>query len=240
MQLKRAQAGFTLTELAVVFAIVALLVGGAMMTLSAQVDQRNNDETLRRLNAAAEALMAFAVINGRLPCPAAAGGTGDEAGAPGCTASYNGFLPARTIGFQPTDASFYGVDAWGNRIRYAVARTVTPTFCGGGPPPADHFTSQANLKADGMCWRPSDLDICADAACASRVVSQNNVVFVVFSTGKNGATAAAYGPDENANTDGNAVFVSRTPSGSEATAGYYDDVMVFVPAGVFYNRLVAA
>jgi prepilin-type N-terminal cleavage/methylation domain-containing protein len=238
MQLRPRQHGFTLTELAVVFAVIALLMGGALMTLSAQLEQRSSDETVRRLNAAAEAVLAYAIVNSRLPCPAIGTG-GDEAGAPNCTSWYGGFLPARTIGFQPTDASGYGIDAWSNRIRYAVAQNVTAAYCG-GTATNPHFTSQANLKLNGVCWKPSDLDVCADAACASRVVSQNNVAFIVFSTGKNGANAASYGAAESENTDGDAVFVSRTPSGSEATGGYYDDLMVFVSAGILYSKLISA
>ncbi len=239
MQLRRSIRGFTLTELAVVFAIVALLIGGAMMTLSARVEQRNNDETLRRLNAAADAVVAYAIVNRRLPCPAVVGATGVEAPAGGgtCTDPYGGFLPALTIGFQPTDASGYGVDAWGNRIRYALANTITGCTGSSSTP---HFTSEANLKANGVSCRPNDLDVCANATCTSRAVSTETVAFIVYSTGKNGAIAAAYGADEAENTDGDARFVSRTPSGSDSALGTYDDLMVFVPAGVLYSKLIAA
>lgn len=245
MQLKRTQGGFTLTELAVVFAIIALLIGGAMMTLSAQVEQRNNDETLRRLNAAADAVIAFAIVNRRLPCPALAAGGDEDPATPSCTSPYGGFLPARTIAFQPTDSAGYGVDAWGNRIRYAVASLITGCT---GSSTTPHFTSQVNLKANGLSCRPNDLDVCASASgttatscnTASRVASSETVGFIVFSTGKNGANATSYGSDEVENTDGDRVFVSRTPSGTDATAGYYDDLMVLVPAGALYNKLIAA
>ena len=245
MQLRRTQRGFTLTELAVVFAIVALLVGGAMMTLSAQVEQRTNDETVRRLNAAADAILAFAIVNRRLPCPATAGTTGDEAPAGGnCTTWYGGFLPAKTIGFQPVDASGYAVDSWGNRIRYAVSG-VTPTGCTGTPTPP-HFTSAANLKANGVSCRPNDLDICAPTdtsitcSAANRIASTETVAFIVFSTGKNGAVTTGYGAHENANTDGNATFISHPPTGSDAATGTFDDLMVWVPAGMLYAKLISA
>lgn len=247
MQLRRAHRGFSLVELAIAFAIVALLIGGAMMTLSAQVEQRNGSETLRRLNSAADAVIAFAVVNGRLPCPAVAGATGDEAPAGGgaCTTWYGGFVPAKTIGFQPTDSSGYALDAWGNRIRYVVAHTITGCTGGGANP----YTSQADLKTDGVGCRPNDIDICLSATGASatscnssanRAVSSNTVAFIVFSTGKNGATAGVYGADELANVDGNQVFVSRTPSGPDSSAGAYDDLMVWVPAGVLYSKLISA
>ncbi len=219
-----------------------------VMTLSAQVEQRNNDETVRRLNAAVEALFAFAIVNGRLPCPAVAG-AGDEAPAGGgpCTTFYGGattgFLPARTIGFQPVDSSVFGIDAWNNPIRYAVASLIIGCT---GTSVTPHFTSQANLKANGISCRPNDLDICAPTdtttACtaANRVVSTSTVAFLVFSTGKNGAIAGAQGAHESANVDGNAAFISRTPSGADATPGAYDDLMVVVPAGVVYSRLISA
>jgi prepilin-type N-terminal cleavage/methylation domain-containing protein len=245
MRLRRAARGFTLTELAVVFAIIALLVGGAMMTLSAQVELRNNEETLRRLNAAADAVLAFAIVNKRLPCPATAGTTGDEAPAGGsCTTWYGGFLPAKTIGFQPVDASGYGVDVWGNRIRYAVAQTVTGCT---GTPTNPHFTSTNNLKANGVNCRPNDLDICAPTdttiACtaANRVVSTETVAFIVFSTGKNGALpSSSQGAHESANTDGNATFISHPVAGTGAATGTFDDLLLWVPAGVLYAKLVSA
>jgi prepilin-type N-terminal cleavage/methylation domain-containing protein len=231
----RPQAGFTLTELAVVLAIVGLLMGAGMMTLSAQAEQRSFDETQRRLQAAREALLAFALTNGRLPCPAAPNATGDEAPAGGaCTNWYNGFLPARSIGFQPTDAQGYGLDAYANRIRYAVSNGVVAVA---GPPAscnnANHFTNAGNLRLNGASCRPGDLDICVNAACTARVASQNTVAFTVFSLGKNGALAPNLG-DEAENTDNDARFVLRTPSPD------YDDIVVIVPAGVVHSRLLAA
>jgi type II secretory pathway pseudopilin PulG len=251
MQLRSGARGFTLTELAVVFAVVALLIGGAIMTLSAQIEERNRIENLRRLDAAVEAVIGFSVVYRRLPCPATGGTTGDEALSSGtlatggtCSTSYGGFLPARTIGFQPVDVAGYGVDVWGNRIRYAVSNLIT----GCGSPSNPHFTSLANLKANGISCRPNDLDLCVTSAgttstscnTAARVASSENIAFVVYSTGKNGAIGAAYGADEAENTDGDRVFVYRAPSGADSAAGTFDDHMVWVPAGVVYSKLIAA
>jgi len=249
MQLARAQRGFTLTELAVVFAIVALLIAGAMSTLSSQVERRDAEETQRRLNAAADAVIAFAIVNRRLPCPGTA--SGDEALASGttvtggaCTSNYGGFLPGRAIGFQPVDASGFGLDAWGNPIRYAVANTITSCT---GSSITPHFTSVANLKANGVSCQPNDLDICAPVdtttgcTAANRVVSTSTVAVIIFSTGKDGRLpAGSQGPHELANTDGNASFISHPQAGPDSATGRYDDLMVWLPAGVIYSKLIAA
>ena len=255
MRTRRAQAAFTIVELAVVMAIIGLLLAGAMMTLSAQAEQRAVDETRRRLNAAVDALIAYAVVNGRLPCPAVPGGAaGDESPNTGtgvCTNPYNGLLPARTIGFQPTDEAFFGLDAWQNRIRYVVAGVTLAPDCGGVAGAIPHFTLAANLKSNGMSCKPNvnDLDVVCSTAAAGvspacnstqRVVAQQTTAFIVYSVGKDGANTGAYGADETANLDNNAVFVNRTWSGTDSPLGTYDDLMVVVPAGLFYSRLVAA
>jgi prepilin-type N-terminal cleavage/methylation domain-containing protein len=264
MQLGRRPSGFTLAELAVVLLIVGLLIGGALMTLSAQVEQRNNDETVRRLNAAADALLGFAIVKKRLPCPArftdaashsqglesfcptatAAACAGSETTAEqahgNCSNFYSGFLPAVSIGATPLDSSGFAVDAWGNRLRYAVARNV-PTGCASTPPANTRvFTSQANLQTYGLGCRPNDLDVCTTNTCAARAVSTQTAVFIVFSTGKNGANAAGYGADENENTDGDAVFVTRTPSGPDSTLGTFDDLTLVMPVGIAYSKLISA
>jgi prepilin-type N-terminal cleavage/methylation domain-containing protein len=270
MRTQRHALGFTLTEMAVVLAIVGFLMLGGMMTLSAQMEQRNADETTRRLNAAADAIHAFAIVNRRLPCPArytssashsqgqesfctAATGTcsGSETTTVqthgNCSNFYSGFVPATSIGVQPVDSSGFLVDSWGNRLRYVVARDNTA--CTSTPPANTRIlTSQANLKTYGVGCKPNDLDVCVTAvgtnatSCntAVRVVSTQTVAFVVYSTGKNGATTALYGADETENTDGDPVFVSRTPSGPDAAAGNYDDLMLLVPVGVVYSKLIGA
>lgn len=248
MQLRRDSHGFTLTELAVVMMILSLLLATGMMTLTAQTEARNNEEAARRVSAAVDALVGFAITNRRLPCPASANTTGDEdpiAGTGSCTTWYGGFVPAKTIGLQPTDSSGYAVDPWGNRLRYVVANLITGCT---GTSTTPHFTSAANLKANGVSCRPNDLDLCQSStginatSCntATRVVSAQTIAFIVFSTGKNGGIAATYGPDETANTDGDRVFVTRTVGTSETGGGAFDDVMVAVPAGVLYSKLIAA
>ena len=268
--------GFTLTELAIVTTVVALLLASLLYTLSAQVEQRNFEDTRRRLEQARDLVLAFAIANGRLPCPAryasaashsqglesfcaaASGGcAGTETTAVqahgNCSNYYDGYLPAATIGFQTTDANGFAMDAWNNRIRYAVTRT-TPACA---PANTLVYTSSANLKTYGVACQPPDLLICKSSAgpitgasCVSagnQLVASNVVAGIVFSPGKNflsaqtaAAAAAAGRSDEAANIDGDASFVFHPPAPSNAANGEFDDQFVWITAGELYNRLIGA
>ena len=243
--------GFTLVELAVVVAIVALLLGTLMYTLSAQTDQRNFEETRRRLDSAHDLLLAYAIANGRLPCPATSTSNGYEAPVGGgtcTTVNYGGWLPAVTIGFQQVDSSGYAIDAWGNRIRYAVS--LTNTGCPTTPPAGTPlFTNALNLKTYGISCLPNDLVVCKSATgattsscgpAANSLTNQQLVVAVVLSTGKNGSITCPTCTDQNENTDGDAVFIYHTPTPTGATNGAFDDQVVWIPIGEIYSRMIAA
>ena len=237
--------GFTLTELAVVFAIVALLLAAGLFTLSAQTEVRNFEETRRRLEMARELVQAFALVNGRLPCPATASGDEAPLGGGTCTSAYGGFLPARSIGFQITDNAGFAVDSWGNRIRYAVSST-TPT-CTPAATAVPHFTNAANLRANGISCQPNDLVVCSSASgitattcgTATQVTNQTTVVAVLFATGKNGISGSG-GIDEAANVNGDGVFVWHTPTPAGAANGEFDDQMTWITVGELYSKLIAA
>jgi prepilin-type N-terminal cleavage/methylation domain-containing protein len=218
----RRSRGFTLTELAIVTMIVSLLLASLMYTLSAQTEQRNMDDTRRRLEQARDLVLAFALANGRLPCPAryvssANNSSGLESfctAATGtclnsetttvqshgnCSNYYDGYLPASTIGFQTTDSNNFAVDTWSNRIRYAVTKTAP--VCTGST--ALVFTSAANLKTYGLTCQPPDLLICRSASgpitssscvtAANQAAAAGLVTAIIFSTGKNFNSAQTSG-----------------------------------------------
>lgn len=238
----RRQRGFSLVELAVVLTIVALLLSSLLYTFSAQVEQRNRNETEQRLAEARELLLGFAIVNGRLPCPATAASYGVEAPAGGgaaCTSPYNGFLPAVTIGFKPIDALGFGVDSWGNRIRYALDPVVW------------NVTGRFNTAHTSTAWAltntPANIVVCNVApggggnTCDANtsVTNLNTVAVVVLSTGKNGATGGT-GTNEARNVDATPLFVWRAPDPNTAAGGEYDDLVSWIPVGLLYGRMVAA
>lgn len=257
----RRHAGFTLTELAVVFTIVAILLSSLMYTLAAQTEARSRDQTTQRLEQAKELLLSFALVNGRLPCPArcsdypTCSDGGDEAGVAGaCTDNYAGYLPGRAIGFQPTDGNGYALDAWGNRIRYAVSLNTSGAL-------ANHFTIAANLKQNGITTTPTDLLVCASStavgfnaatptcgAATNRVTNVNTVAAVIWSQGKNYRTMPGGALDEAINNkhrlpvavSNNPTFVWHDQRPQGAVGGEYDDLVLWIPAGQFYGRLIAA
>ena len=250
--------GFTLVEVAIAVAIVSLMMVGAIYTLNAQIDQRAYEETRNRLNHARELLLAYAVVNGRLPCPARSTSAGlevrnaggecknasgtiaeDHYGGNLAGGGTGGFLPAATLGFGHVDANGFALDGWNNPIRYAVAKTVTGC---GGTPTLPHFVHAANLKANGIACQPADLVVCKSStgitgsscgSTANSLVTQNLVVAVVFSSGKTGAGGPRPG-DEQANTNGDPVFVFHTPTPT------FDDQYTWLTAGEVYGRLVSA
>lgn len=219
------RSGFTLVEVAIVLVIVGLLLNGGMMILSTQQEMRRIDESMTLLSEAREALIGYAIVNGRLPCPASAASSGLESPAGGgvCTNPFNGFLPAVTLGLSGVDANGYLRDAWRleqNRLRYAVSTAN-----------ANSFTTSNGMKTIGMSTLAPDLRVCASstgitaALCAAPETSNvlsNNAVAVIYSLGKNSPTGGT-GADETANPNPNsinndAVFVSHTLSGQAGQA----------------------
>ncbi len=186
------QRGFTLAELAIVFVIVALLIGGTVLTLSAQTEAREITDTQRTLDQARDAIMGFALRNGRLPCPAPGAGNAIESfctngGAGACGAvilappgpvpahgrcsSPNGFVPAATLGIGPIEtnpaSANFGLllDSWLQPIRYSVTQVFSPTL------PANTimlFTAAGEMRSNILAAPPiaPDLIVCTTSAGA--------------------------------------------------------------------------
>jgi prepilin-type N-terminal cleavage/methylation domain-containing protein len=251
----RNNTGFSLIELAIVLFIVALLLGGLLPTISSQIDQQRTNDTRKQLDEIQQALIGYALINGRLPCPASDLSNGVEMFAPGndattgvCSNFYNGFLPATTLGIATgvdgQGRTGFAVDAWNNRIHYAVTSATSRAF-----------TTSNGMKTYFSSPLAPDLQVCSTATgvtgsppnCASGPPSASltsGVPAVIYSTGKNGGYGGT-GVDETENPNPNSVnndrlFISHTPTTSSATNGEFDDIVIWISPNILINRMVTA
>lgn len=261
--------GFTLIEMAVVLLIVTLLLGGLLVPLSTQIEQRKISETQKLLEDAKEALIGFALANGRLPCPASANSNGQESFAAGgsaingkCSNFFDGLLPAATLGFSPVDSNGYAIDGWGlpqNRIRYAVANTTVTTTTTTPPITTITFTFPFT-QIDGMksatmsaISNANLLYVCASAPggsapyanCGAASTLTDKAIFVVYSVGKNAATGGtgsdeAVNPNPNSPNANNADRVFVSHTQSAAAGNEFDDIVDWLSPNILFNRMVAA
>lgn len=186
--------GFTLVEIAIVLVIVGLLLGGLLMPLAAQVEVQRRVETEKAMEQIKEALMGFAMVNGRLPCPAnpttptSVAGAGVERatpppppGVPACGAAGNeyGVLPWVTLGVNE-------LDAWGRRFTYRVTSSYADAPSnppGTVAPPVTCLVIPTNASF-ALC-SDGDMLVTNGPALGNVIVAQT-IPAVVVSHGKNG------------------------------------------------------
>jgi prepilin-type N-terminal cleavage/methylation domain-containing protein len=226
--------GFTLIELAVALAVIGLLLGMLIVPLNTQIDQQRINDTQKQANVIVEAILGFAVANGRLPCPAtpttanttALAGTEARTGVPPvCTVALNGqgVVPWATLGVPETDA-------WGRRFTYRVTTALADDPTGG---------LQASFTLANTAGNTGDISVRTTAA---GVDISTNVAAIVVSHGKNGLGAyrtdgtqvAGAAGDELENVDVDAIFVAKIPEPA------FDDLLVWVSPNVLKSRMVAA
>lgn len=166
--------GFTLVELAMVLVILAVLGAGLLVPLGSRMDARDRQASLERLGDIQHALIGFALIHGRLPCPStttdpASPLYGIEDPAP-CSFASEGRLPWRSLAVPATDAwgsprTAVG-DDWGGHWHYRV----DPRF-------AEAPITAATLPSANLQIRGHD---------GSRITtSDSQAVAIVYSTGPN-------------------------------------------------------
>jgi prepilin-type N-terminal cleavage/methylation domain-containing protein len=259
--------GFSLVEMAVVLVILGFVITALLLPVASQRDQIYRTQTENQLEIARKALLGFAQVNGRLPCPATGTSLGTEQPNinPGKTACNQqlGFLPAATLGIQPS-INGYLVDGWNNPIMYAV----TQTSSGGASTPdftslnVDDPSTPLVNEADGMNYvgitsLASDLRVCHSSigitanACSATTpetnYATNNAVAVIYSYGGT-ANKTSGGSDENANfhtdpsdpTLPHKVFVSHGITAATATSEEFDHMMVWISPYILYNAMINA
>lgn len=217
--------GFTLVELTIVMVIIALLLGGLLLPLSAQQDIRQQSDTEKQLNEIRDALIGYAQINGHLPYPAVSFADGSETNPATCSGTLYGFVPWSALGVRPTDA-------WGRLIRYRVSCNFTKLKIPITSTSTAELTIQNLTNADDAVFV-----LLSHGKNGYYGTSPDNVVLA--------DPAGFNNPDEDTNNralsnQADRLFVSRTATPETAPGGGFDDLVVWTPRSLLINRLVAA
>jgi prepilin-type N-terminal cleavage/methylation domain-containing protein len=118
-------AGFTLIEIAIVLLIVSILLGYTVALFPKQQELKQYRAADQEMDKVIAAIIGFAQVNGRLPCPATplTAGSEDGGGATECN-NFGGFVPVNTLGIQgKLNADSLLLDPWGNPYRYYVSNS---------------------------------------------------------------------------------------------------------------------
>lgn len=200
---------------------------------SSRVTVKHQRQTQVMLSQAREALLGFALRNGRLPRPAISALDGREAqvvcnGDADCT----GFLPWVALGLTETDAS-------GFRLRYSVSADFTAS-------PVDFSkavatkTIQVRTSA-GLNYLFGQSTCTRSAQCLPAVIwSTGERNFGVTVTGQHYTSNAGDNLDERNNDRATTNWILRPITSADRLAGgEFDDQLVGVPLLTLINRITA-
>ena len=221
------QRGFVLIEVAIALLVLALILGGILAPLNAQVEQGKIRDTNKVISDINEALLGYVMINGRLPRPATSSTNGVEnASACASETACTGFIPWTTLGSGK-------LDAWGNIIRYSV----TPAF-------ANAAFALTTVGTKTIQERNAASALVSYATLVPVVVWSNgpenfgtNGIGAVRANNSSGVTNA----DEITNNTASTTFIRRIQvNNSAATGGEFDDIVTFIPTAILVNKAIAA
>jgi prepilin-type N-terminal cleavage/methylation domain-containing protein len=225
----RASRGFTLIEMVMVIAVIAVLMTILFGITRALVGQQRYQTTRTRMANVETALIAYVSQSKRLPCPAngtlastnsAAGseavtGTGT---ARDCGTQANGVVPWRDLGLTATDIE----DGWGGRMTYRVGPDLVKdgamdfTACDPGG------TAGANVSAGSYCMPgcTSTLSTCTPPATALAISTTKGLV-VKNTSGTIMMDPRGTNPVSNPSVTTGAAYVviSHGPEGGGAYSG---------------------
>lgn len=209
--------GFTLVEIAIVMVIFGLIIGGLLGPMQIQLENLDRRETQETIETTKEAILGFAIREGRIPCPDT-----DDDGQENMTGSNcsnaRGTAPWATLGVA-------SVDAWKQPLTYRVDEDFADTS-DGTPDCSDPDVLNVSFE---IC-SSGDIDI-FDSNGGSLVAS--GIPAVLVSHGKN--WAATGDSDERENSDNDRDFVDR----NHLNDGY-DDLVGWVNLNTLIGTMVNA
>ncbi len=149
-KIQQCEAGFTLVEIAIVLLIVTILLGYTVALFPRQQELKQYREVDRVMDEVIAAIIGFAQVNGRLPCPAIPNSAGKEDGGGDTNCNnFGGFVPVNTLGISGRlNADSLLLDPWGNPYRYYVSSSDIE-FAGGDFGKAD-FVRAGEMREVGL------------------------------------------------------------------------------------------
>ena len=251
------QKGFTLIEIAIVLLIVAILLGYTVALFPVQQELKHYRQADTEMNEIIDALISFAQVNGRLPCPdtdtdgrendsdlwdIAGDAPGTDTFIDSCV-GYTGLVPMTTLGLQANaNSNNNPQDPWGDVYEYTVSDVDTDSVG------VVDLVSPNGIRAEGVGNVKPDLKICngsgaaiddcpgANIAARDLNTVANGIAAVLVSTGKNRNDIASAIQTEN--TDGDKAFVSATRS--DASGSEYDDIVKWISSNQLFSKMIEA
>ena len=211
------QKAFTLIEITFLLVIFGLLMGSLLAPISAIVYQYNINYTENQLEEIKEALLGFAVLHKRLPCPDTddTDDTDDNGkeNNPCIITNIEGDLPWATLGVGKNDV-------WGNAFRYRVDKNYTEKMDISSSLRTDE-NKKLKVRRDDT---PSTFLTTLDEKNLSRVVA------IIFSKGRNAKA-------DDGNDDTNATYVQdfKLDENNE-----FDDHLTWLSKQTVMYQLIAA
>jgi prepilin-type N-terminal cleavage/methylation domain-containing protein len=228
----RSPSGFSLVEMSVVLVIVAVLIGGIIPAVTAQLEMKGINTAKHEISDIKEALLGFVVANRRFPCPATVNSGGAESFNPvpsipsdggNCT-SKHGFVPAVSLGLRGNvNSDTLLLDPWGNPYRYSISDTNTDSTSTTCPPVTVpnpwpntwDLTTKGKMAVVGANCPNRNLSVCrnSDNPCTIKLTNDggNGVPAIVYSMGKNWAETLQHNsPNELENVGASVTSGSLT------------------------------
>lgn len=222
--------GFTLVEMAVVLVILGLVLATLFAPLSAQRDIKNIIGTQASLNQIKDAIYGFAVLNGRLPCPAKviADPTNASYGLEDATlCGQEGLLPWKTLGVPETDEwgthRILATDLWFGYWKYRIDSNYSTT----GLFNANMMASAPTFANNFVVKDAAGNDLTPSAASTEKPIA------IIYSTGKNLVANGQNDPTDP--TDPTGIIFE-----ADANSSTFDDILIWVTRPALVNRLVSA
>lgn len=231
--------GFSLLEMAMVMVVLSMSIMGVILPLSVQYENAALKSTKNAQDEAQEALLGYAVSQGRLPCPDTTGDGQEDC--PGAAVQI-GLCPYATLAITCEDG-------WGQLLVYAVDGNFTTTFTMQNGVGADVAAANPSATAGTLELKPNStldtsvpphLDLVAPFDAPETEAYDHRILApaVLISYGKSWARGAR-SPDETENADGNGVFVFHdfVP---DSNAEPYDDIVAWLNWHILMKRMVSA